>query len=499
MKNFYIDKDLDIAALYLIIKENMRVVLSEPARKRIKKGRGYLDRKLRDSAAPVYGINTGFGSLRNIAIDKKSYNQLQINALRAHACGAGDEAPQDIVRLMLLLKIQSLSYGNSGVELATVERLVDFYNNGVIPIVYEQGSLGASGDLAPLSHLCLPLIAEGEVLHKGKRKSAALLHKELKWKPLALKAKEGLALLNGTQFMSAYGVWLIIQAQKFTCIADTISALSIDGFNAKSEPFDKLIHKVRPHRGQAECAEFITKTLKGSELSNGKKNDVQDPYSFRCIPQVHGAAKDVIRHTGAIFSAEIISVTDNPLIFPDEDKILSGGNFHGHPLSMALDYLGIALANLGNISERRTYQLLSGQRGLPPFLAKEPGLNTGLMILQYTAASVVSQNKQFASPASIDSIVSSNGQEDYVSMGANAAVKCYRIIQNLKTIFAIELIAAAQAIQFRKPATTSPPLEGIIRQFRKSVPFISSDRQLSLDIESAVKFIDDWEQPLFLR
>lgn len=493
MKTFQIGNELDIAAIQSILRENTHLALSVQAKKRIEKGRKYLDKKLLDSSVPVYGINTGFGSLRNIAIDKKSYNQLQINALRAHACGTGNEVPGEIIHLMLLLKIQSLSYGNSGVQTATVERLIDFFNNGVIPIVYEQGSLGASGDLAPLAHLCLPLLAEGEVIHNGKRKNAARLHKELKWLPVELKAKEGLALLNGTQFMGAYGVWLILQANKLSRIADTIAALSIDGFNAKTEPFDRLIQMVRPHRGQAECAKFVTDCLKGSELSRSKKHDVQDPYSFRCIPQVHGATRDVIEHAGSVLSTEINSVTDNPLIFPDEDKILSGGNFHGHPLAMLFDYLGIALANLGNISERRTFQLMSGQRGLPPFLAEEPGLNTGLMILQYTAASVVSQNKQYATPASADSIVSSNGQEDYVSMGANAAVKCYRIVQNLKTILAIELIAAAQAVHFRKSLKTSPSLQRIIAQFRKSVPFISKDRQFSKDIRAAVQFIEDLE------
>lgn len=493
MKSFSIDQKLDISTIRDIINENMHLALSVPARKRIVKGRNYLDKKITGSSTPIYGINTGLGSLRNIAIDRKSYNQLQTNALRSHACGAGNEVPADIVKLMLLLKIQSLSYGHSGVDISTVERLIDFFNNGVLPVVYEQGSLGASGDLAPLAHLCLPLIAEGEVKHKGKRKNAALLHKELKWTPLELKAKEGLALLNGTQFMGAYGVWLIMQAEKISHIADTIGAISMEGFNAKTEPLHRLIHKVRPHRGQMECAEFISTCLKGSEMAQIGKNDVQDPYSFRCIPQVHGAARDVIIHTSSVFETEINSVTDNPLIFPDEDKILSGGNFHGHPLAMAFDYLCLGLANLGNISERRTYQLLSGQRGLPAFLAEEPGLNTGLMILQYTAASIVSQNKQYATPASADSIVSSNGQEDYVSMGANAAVKCFKVVENLKTILAIELIAAAQAVHFRKPLKTSPLLQKKIEQFRKYVPFISQDRYMAEDIRAGVKFIEDWE------
>jgi histidine ammonia-lyase len=392
---------------------------------------------------------------------------------------------------MLLLKIQSLSYGHSGVDISTVERLVDFFNHHIIPVVYQQGSLGASGDLAPLAHLCLPLIGEGEVYYKGKRMTTAKLYKELKWKPLSLKSKEGLALLNGTQFMSAYGTWLIMEAEGISKMADTIAALSLDAYDCRIDPFDELVHFVRPHHGQRNCATFIRNLLKGSKISSQPKKDVQDPYSFRCIPQVHGAIRDVIDHVATVFGIEINSVTDNPLVFPIEDKIISGGNFHGHPLAMAFDYLSIALADLGNISERRTYCMLSGKRGLPAFLAKDAGLNSGLMILQYTAASIVSQNKQYATPASIDSIVSSNGQEDYVSMGANAATKCYKIIENLKTILSIELISTAQAINFHRPAKTSPALEKLLAEFQKQVPFNTEDRVLSTDIKKSREFIEE--------
>lgn len=492
MKIYTVKDKIDLATIKSIIRDNARIALSEEAEKRIDKARKYLDKKLKDSAAPVYGINTGFGALRNVKINPKDYSQLQTNLLRSHACGAGNEVPAEIVKLMLLLKVQSLSYGNSGVDVSTVERLTDFFNNDILPVVYEQGSLGASGDLAPLAHLCLPLIGEGEVYHKGKKKSAAQLHKELKWKPLALKPKEGLALLNGTQFMSAFGTWLLMQSESLSQYADIVASISLDAYNCRTEPFDKLVHKVRSHSGQAECAAAIRENLKGSKLASGKKSDVQDPYSFRCIPQVHGAIKDVIKHVASVFHTEINSVTDNPLIFPNEDKIISGGNFHGHPLAMALDYLGIALADLGNISERRVYKLISGERGLPAFLAKEPGLNSGLMIIQYTAASVVSQNKQYATPASVDSIVSSNGQEDYVSMGANAATKCYKIIQNLKTVLAIELITAVQAMHFRWPAKTSPKLEAIISKFQKRVPFIDKDRFMHEAIQNSIAFIEEW-------
>lgn len=491
MKLYRINDKLDIATIKTIFNENGRITLAEEAEQRIIKCRKYLDKKIASSDTPFYGINTGFGALRNVKIATKDYAKLQTNLLRSHACGAGEEVPKEIVRLMLLLKIQSLSYGHSGADISTVERLIDFFNHHITPVVYQQGSLGASGDLAPLAHLCLPLIGEGEVYYKNKRMPAGQLYKELKWKPLLLKPKEGLALLNGTQFMGAYGVWLSMNAESISRMADTIAALSIDAYDCRMEPFDELVQFVRPYHGQRNCAAFISHLLKGSKISTQKKKDVQDPYSFRCIPQVHGAIRDVIEHAGSVFIIEINSVTDNPLVFPVEDKIISGGNFHGHPLAMALDYLSIALADLGNISERRTYCLLAGNRGLPAFLAKDAGLNSGLMILQYTAASVVSQNKQYATPASIDSIVSSNGQEDYVSMGANAATKCYKILENLKTILAIELISAAQAIHFRRPENTSPALEKLLAEFQKQVPFIEKDRALSGDIKKSREFIEE--------
>lgn len=490
MKLYQISDKLDIATIRGIFKENNRIALSDKAEKRIVKCRKYLDKKLASAHASFYGINTGFGALHNAKISPQDYSKLQTNLLRSHACGVGEEVPKEIVRLMLLLKIQSLSYGHSGVDISTVERLVDFFNHHITPVVYQQGSLGASGDLAPLAHLCLPLIGEGEVYYKGKRLTTSQLYKELKWKPLSLKPKEGLALLNGTQFMSAYGVWLTMEAEAISKMADTIAALSVDAYDCRLEPFDELIQFVRPHHGQRNCAAFILNMLEGSRITLQKKQDIQDPYSFRCIPQVHGAILDVIDHVGNVLGIEINSVTDNPLVFPVEDKIISGGNFHGHPLAMAFDYLSIALADLGNISERRTYCLMSGKRGLPAFLAKDAGLNSGLMILQYTAASIVSQNKQYATPASVDSIVSSNGQEDYVSMGANAATKCYKIIENLKTILSIELISAAQAMNFRRPAKTSPKLEKLLSEFQKLIPFIAQDRVLSEDIAKSRKFIE---------
>ena len=390
---------------------------------------------------------------------------------------------------MLLLKIQSLSYGNSGVQLATVERLIDFYNNDIFPVVYTQGSLGASGDLSPLAHLSLPLIGEGEVFADGFRQPAHKVLASFGWEPIILKSKEGLALLNGTQFMSAYGVHVLLRAIKYSYLADVIGAISLEGFDGRIEPFNEHIHIVRPHKGQIVTARRMNELLEDSQIIAQPKKHVQDPYSFRCIPQVHGATKDTIDYVKKVFRTEINSVTDNPNIFVESDEIISGGNFHGQPLALTLDFLGIALAELGSISERRTYQLISGLRGLPPFLVSNPGLNSGFMIPQYTAASIVSQNKQLATPASVDSIVSSNGQEDHVSMGANAATKTLRIMENLERILAIELMNASQALEFRRPLKSSDFLETFVGSYREEVPFVTEDRILHYDIENTVAFL----------
>jgi len=472
-----------------VISDDMKLKLSPEAKTKISAGRKYLDQKLKNNDTAIYGINTGFGALYNKTISVDDLETLQRNLVMSHACGTGEEVPAEIVKLMLLLKIQSLGHGHSGVAVETVERLIDFYNNDVLPIIYQQGSLGASGDLAPLAHLSLPLIGEGEVYHNGKKYSATTVLKKFGWQPLHLKSKEGLALLNGTQFMSAYGVYLIIEANKIAQLADWIGATSLEAFDGRPEPFDALLHNVRRHIGQIEVADHIRKLLKGSKLIGRKKDHVQDPYSFRCIPQVHGASRDAIDYAAMVMHTEINSVTDNPIIFPEEDKILSGGNFHGQPLALALDFLAIALAELGNISERRTYLLVSGQRGLPPFLVADPGLNSGFMIPQYTAASVVSQNKQLCTPASVDSIVSSNGQEDHVSMGANAATKAYRVLENLKTILAIEFMTAAQALEFRRPLKSSSQIETLVADYRKHISFVKSDRILFKDISKTKGFL----------
>ena len=490
MNVHYISQNqLDLNQIENILENNLELKLSKESVENIQKCRDYLDKKIQESDKPIYGINTGFGSLYDRDISSENLEQLQTNLVMSHACGAGDEIPQQVVRLMLLLKIQSLSYGHSGVQLVTVQRLIDFFNKGIYPVVFEQGSLGASGDLAPLAHLCLPLIGHGEVIYEWKRYTSAEINTLFDWDIIHLQAKEGLALLNGTQFMSAFAANCLIEGKKLMSIADWVGAMSIDAFDGRIEPFNHLIHDIRGQVGQIETARAVKEILHDSEIVRQKKKHVQDPYSFRCIPQVHGASKDAIQYVESIVLREINGVTDNPNVFPDEDLIISGGNFHGQPLALSLDFLAIALAELGNISERRTYQLVSGLRELPEFLVAKAGLNSGLMIPQYTAASIVSQSKQLCTPASVDSIVSSNGQEDHVSMGANAATKALKVTSNTFSVLAIELITAAQALHFRSPLKTSSFLRKKLDNFRKEVPFIEIDRVLHDDIQKATDFL----------
>ena len=472
-----------------ILREGEKIELGAEAKEAIIKCRDYLDSKMEDIGRPVYGVTTGFGSLCNITIAQDDLSKLQHNLVKSHACGIGAKLRPEIVRLMLLLKVQSLSYGHSGAQLETIQRLVDMYNNDVLPVVYEQGSLGASGDLAPLAHLCLPIIGMGRVLYKGEEREAAELWKELGWEPVTLKSKEGLALLNGTQFMSAHAVWSLLQAERLSRWADRIAAMSIDAYDGRIEAFYPQTHRVRPHKGQVSTAENILNLLEGSEIIRGAKKHVQDPYSFRCIPQVHGATKDTIEYVKGVIEVEINSVTDNPTVFPDEDMIISAGNFHGQPIALPMDMLTLAMSELANISERRIYKLISGQRGLPSFLVAKPGLNSGFMIPQYTAASIVSQSKGLCFPASADSIPSSQGQEDHVSMGANAATKLVRVIENTEKVLAIELMNAAQALQFRRPLHSSPAIEQIFSDFRRVVPFVEDDCYFHPLIEKSIDFI----------
>jgi histidine ammonia-lyase len=481
-----------LKALWRFFTSREELSLSKASVDAIEKCRAYLDKKIETQTEPIYGINTGFGSLYNITIEGHDLAALQENLVRSHACGIGPEVPASVVRQMLLLKVQSLSYGHSGISLEVVERLRDFYNHDILPVVYQQGSLGASGDLAPLAHIALALLGEGEVYYKGKRMAAAKALAATQLKPINLKSKEGLALLNGTQFMSAYMSENFRKTLHLSYLSDLISSISLDGYDGRIEPFDSLIHQVRPHKGQLKTAERIQEFLLGSTLIGREKQHVQDPYSFRCIPQVHGASKDAFDYIASVLTTEVNAVTDNPTIFPDEDKIISGGNFHGQNLAITADTLSIAAAELANISERRTYLMLNGQRELPPFLVARPGLNSGLMIAQYTAASIVSANKQLCTPASVDSIVSSNGQEDHVSMGANAVTQAYTVIDNLETVLAIELITASQALHFRTEKS-SPFIEEFLEEFRSVVPFIDKDRILSEDIHRAKAFLSEVE------
>ena len=483
---------LDLSIIQNILAHDKKLSLSESGKERIQKCRAYLDDKMSSVVKPIYGINTGFGALYNVEIKGENLQKLQENLVMSHACGTGDEVPNEIIKLMLLLKIQSLSYGHSGVQLATVNRLIDFYNNNIFPVVYEQGSLGASGDLSPLAHLALPLIGLGEVKYNDQRISGQDILDRFNWKKINLQSKEGLALLNGTQFMTAFGIYNLLKAHKFSYLSDLIGTISLEAFDGRIEPFNELVHLVRPHDGQIKTAKRVREFLEGSQRIQQEKIHVQDPYSFRCIPQVHGASKDTIKFVTKTFLTEINSVTDNPNIFVEEDQIISGGNFHGQPLALAFDFLTIAMAELGNISERRIYQLVSGHRHLPPFLVSNPGLNSGFMIPQYTAASIVSQNKQYATPSSVDSIESSNGQEDHVSMGANGATKCKKVIDNIQTVLAIELFTASQGLTFGK-LKSSPFLESFINSFRKEVAIVLEDRVMFNDIKNASNFINTLE------
>lgn len=480
---------LTIERIGEIIDKDIKICLSDEAISRIQRCREYLDRKMQTQQTPIYGVTTGFGSLCNISVGKDDLSALQRNLMMSHACGTGDELSPEIVKIMLLNKIQSLSYGNSGVQLQTVERLVDMFNSNALPVVYQQGSLGASGDLSPLAHLCLPLLGLGEVRFEGERISGGEYLRRKGLEPVALQSKEGLALLNGTQFMSAHAVRALLKAKRLNELADKIGALSLDAFDGRIEPFGDEVNLVRRHRGQIETARAVRAWLDGSEIICRPKAHVQDPYSFRCMPQVHGAAKDALAFVWAVIEDEVNSPTDNPTIFPEEDLIVSAGNFHGEPIAIPMDYLAVALAELGSISERRIYKLISGARGLPSFLVASPGLNSGFMIPQYTAASIVSQSKGLCWPASCDSIPSSQGQEDHVSMGSNSATKLCRIADNTERVLAIELMNAAQALEFRRPLKSSPALEQWLADYRAEVPFVATDTVMAPFIAKSIAFI----------
>ncbi|MCI6702642.1 MAG: histidine ammonia-lyase [Prevotella sp.] len=482
---------LSIDRVKEIVYNGYKIELSDDARQRIVCCREYLDRKIKESDVPIYGVTTGFGSLCKISIDEDQLAQLQINLMMSHACGVGNRVRNDIVKMMVLLKIQSLSYGFSGIKLDTVERLVDFFNNDVYPVVYQQGSVGASGDLVPLAHLCLPLVGMGHVEYQGEVMTGEELNKRMGWEPIRLGSKEGLALLNGTQNMSAHAVWSLINAKRLIEWADVIGAMSLEAYDGRKDPFTPAVHIVRPHKGQLATANRINELLEGSELIKQPKVNVQDPYSFRCMPQVHGTVKDSTAYVESVIDTEINSATDNPTVCPDEDLIISAGNFHGEPIALPIDFLAIAMNELGSISERRTYKLVSGTRDLPNFLVAKPGVNSGFMIPQYTAAAIANQNKTLCMPSSADTIPTSQGQEDHVSMGANAGTKLVNVVENTERILAIELFNAAQALEFRRPLKSSPVIERIHADFRKVVPFIEDDVVMYPHIAEAVKFLKE--------
>ena len=492
MVHYISSEKLTLERVNEIITKKMTIALSDDAIARIEKCRNYLDNKMETQKEPIYGVTTGFGSLCNISISKEQLSQLQKNLVMSHACGVGDEVPQEVVKLMLLLKVQNFAAGYSGVQLVTAQRLVDCFNEDVLPVVYQQGSLGASGDLCPLANLMLPsVLGMGDVYYKGRKCDVQEVYAEKGWQPIELHSKEGLALLNGTQFMSAYGTWSILKAQRLSKQADMILSLSLDAFDGRIEPFYESLHMVRPHKGQLETAKNVRTYVEGSEIIKRHKEHVQDPYSFRCAPQVHGAAKDTIAYVASVIETEINSTTDNPIVLPDEDMVISGGHFHGEPMAMVLDFLAIAVAELGSISERRTYQLIDAKRGLPSFLVAKPGLNSGFMIPQYAAASIVSQSKQLCTPCSVDSIPSSQNQEDLVSMGGNAATKCYKVMENTERVLAIEIFNAAQALEFRRPLKSSPFIENMVAEYRKVVNFVDIDQIMYKLIHKSVKFLQD--------
>lgn len=490
MNTIIIDRKwLRLVDIEAILSAPSHLQLDEATKQEIQKCRDFLDKKVESSTELIYGVNTGFGSLCNTAVSKEDLSTLQSNLVRSHACGMGEMVPFEIVKRMLLLKVLGLSHGKSGVQVQTVERLIYFFNNNILPVVYQQGSLGASGDLAPLAHLSLPLLGEGEVLHNGTIRPTNEVYAELNLQPIVLQSKEGLALLNGTQFMSAYASYSVANCFKLWHQFNLIGAMSLEAYDGRLNPFNDNVNSIRNQKGQIETANQFRSILEGSQLITRHKEHVQDPYSFRCIPQVHGASLDTFKHCAKIVEREINAVTDNPTVFPEDDEVVSAGNFHGQPLALTMDFMAIAIAEMGSISERRVYKLISGTRGLPAFLVANPGLNSGFMIPQYTCASIVSQNKQLCTPASVDTIDSSNGQEDHVSMGANAATKLYRVLENCYSIQGIELINAAQGLEFRRPLKSSPIIEQLHQGYRKVVPFIDTDTYFHPLLEVSKQFV----------
>ncbi len=481
---------LSIAKLFQILEGKLQLKLSDEAIKKIRKSKNSVDKIVKDERV-VYGINTGFGVLCDQIISTKDTSALQANLLKSHAVGVGEAISQQIAKLMLITKAHALAQGFSGVALETVQRILWHIENDIIPVVPCKGSVGASGDLAPLSHLFLPLIGLGEVMVKGKKYNTAEFFAKNKIKPLALQAKEGLALINGTQFMAAFGAFGLYRFHHLLEQADVIAALTIDAVAASIKPFDSRLHDIRPFVGNKLVAQRISSIINGSQINQSHKSckKVQDPYSLRCVPQIHGASRNAWLHVKQTIEIELNSVTDNPIVL-NENEIVSGGGFHGQPIAMALDYATLAAAELGNVADRRCYLMLEGEKyGLPAFLLKDAGLNSGFMIPQYTTAALVSENKSLCFPASADSIPTSLGQEDHVSMGSIAGRKFNQVLDNLEYIQAIELMYAAQALEFRRPMRSSKILEEVIKLVRKMVEFKKHDTVLYYDISALHQLI----------
>lgn len=443
---------------------------------------------------PLYGINTGFGVLANKQVDNEQLTQLQRNLILSHSVGVGELIPKEISRLMLQLKIHALGLGNSGISEKTFDRLIYFVDNNLIPAIPEKGSVGASGDLAPLAHMSLPLLGLGEFWNEDGTDvvAAEKVLEERGLEPIDLQPKDGLSLINGTQLMSAYGVYVLEKTISLLKAADLISAMSLEALQGSIKPFDERIQQIRPHKGQQQVAQNVRNLLVESEILESHRDcgKVQDPYCLRCVPQVHGASRDALGHCIETIETEINSVTDNPLVFKNGD-IISGGNFHGQPLALVIDYAKIALAELGSISERRTYLLLEGHDGLPPLLMEETGINSGFMIPQYTSAALVSENKVLSHPASVDSIPTSLGQEDHVSMGSIGALKLLEVYRNVEQVLAIELFTAAQALDFRKPLKPGRGVEIAHKFIRNAVPHADEDHYFKEDISKAVKLLQN--------
>ncbi|MGA7124709.1 MAG: histidine ammonia-lyase [Chthoniobacterales bacterium] len=486
-------KSLTLRSVAALRASKARLELGPEALEAVKRSRAIVETRATGETA-LYGINTGFGVLAHERIPAKDLERLQQNLILSHAVGAGDEIPAEIVALMLLFKVNGLAVGLSGVRPVVIDYLIRFYNEGIYPIIYTKGSLGASGDLAPLAHLTLPLIGLGEVYRRQVRTPAGQVLKDLDLGPLRLEAKEGLALINGTQFMTAYAVHCLLRIEQLLVTADVVAAMTLESIRGSAAPFDPRIHEARPHPGQKKVAARMRQLLRGSQIlpSHIDCPKVQDPYSIRCVPQVHGAAWEVFHHAREGVERELNSATDNPLVF-DNGDIVSGGNFHGELLAFVMDYLAIATSEIACISERRLFLLLGGDTlgdiKLPKLLMKDTGLNSGFMLPQYLAAALVSENKILAHPASVDSIPSSLGQEDHVSMGATAATKLLEVIKNAETVLAIELMSAAQALDFIHPLKAGDGIEAAHAEFRKSISFAESDRLFHDDIQVALQVV----------